>query len=88
MRTTIDLPEDLYRTLKARAAFSRTTLRGLILELVEQGLRQPRTGDRSSPTAPPPVIVAPRGVPIAPVSASELRRIEEEEDLARDARPS
>ncbi|MBI3926759.1 MAG: ribbon-helix-helix protein, CopG family [Armatimonadetes bacterium] len=30
MRTTIDLPDDLYRTLKARAALNRVTLRELI----------------------------------------------------------
>jgi hypothetical protein len=86
MRTTIDLPEDLYRTLKARAAFSGTTLRALILQLVEQGLRQPQDRGQVNRAEPPPVIVAPRGVAIAPISASELRRIEEEEDLARDAR--
>ena len=88
MRTTIDLPDDLYRTLKARAAFGGTTLRALILQLVEQGLRQPETRADTGRRKPPPVIVAPRGVPIGSLSAVELRRIEEEEDEARHARPA
>jgi hypothetical protein len=88
MRTTIDLPDDLYRTLKARAAFGGTTLRALILQLVEQGLRQPTTRKRSVRREPPRVIIKPRGVPIEPLSASELRRLEEEGDEARHARPA
>jgi hypothetical protein len=40
MRTTVDLPDDLYRALKARAALSGTTMRELIRRLIEQGLRR------------------------------------------------
>jgi hypothetical protein len=88
MRTTIDLPDDLYRTLKARAAFGGTTLRALILQLVEQGLRQPEARGQTSQREPPPIIIAPRGVPIRALSASELRRLEEDEDVSRHARPA
>ena len=87
MRTTIDLPDDLYRTLKARAALRGITLRELVRSLVEQGLRQP-TGDgprlgRPGRADPPPVIVPRTGKAIRALSATELRRIEEDEDLHR-----
>lgn len=39
MRTTVDLPDALLRELKAKAALEGTTLKHLVLALVEQGLR-------------------------------------------------
>ena len=85
MRTTIDLPDDLYRTLKARAALDGTTLRELIQNLVEQGLRHPERSRSPSVSrwGPPPVITEPRGTPIEPLSSAQLRRLEEGEDAAR-----
>ena len=38
MRTTIDIPDPLYRKLKAKAAESGCTMKELILRDVEQGL--------------------------------------------------
>ena len=69
MRMTIDLPDEMHRILTARAASHGTTVEAVILELVEQLLR------------PPPVIVAPRGIPIEALSASELRRLQEADDM-------
>jgi uncharacterized protein with von Willebrand factor type A (vWA) domain len=46
MRTTVDLPDALLRELKAKAALEGTTLKHLVLALVEQGLRG--TGDKSA----------------------------------------
>ncbi|HXG03045.1 MAG TPA: ribbon-helix-helix protein, CopG family [Candidatus Binatia bacterium] len=88
MRTTIDLPDDLYRALKARAALSGTTLRELVRRLVEQGLRQPSAppGPGASRRQPPPVIIQPTGRPIAALSRDRVRRLEEEEDEAKHAR--
>jgi hypothetical protein len=84
MRTTIDLPDDLYRTLKARAALSGVTLRQLIGQLIEQGLRQPgRVPTVDSAWGQPPVIVAPRGKPIASLTTEERHRLEEDDDAAR-----
>ena len=84
MRTTIDLPDELYRTLKARAALSGVTLRDLVRSLVEQGLRQPvHAASTASHWGPPPVIVPPRGTPIGALSADDLHRLEEEDDVAR-----
>jgi hypothetical protein len=85
MRTTVDLPDELYRALKIRAASSGVTLRHLVERLVEQGLRQP-SGAAGRPGEPPPVIIPPRGVPIAAVPRAELARLEEEEDQAKHAR--
>jgi plasmid stability protein len=38
VRTTLDLPEDLFRALKARAALEGTTLKALVTQLVRAGL--------------------------------------------------
>src|SRR5213075_1777819 len=79
MRTTIELPDGLYRTLKARAGLSGTTVREVIHRLIEKGLRAPAESPPSvAKHAPPPVIIAPRGLPIPALSREELRRIEEE----------
>lgn len=87
MRTTIDIPDGLYRSLKARAGLSGTTLRELIQQLIEQGLRSPAEPRASArPRLPPPVIIEPRGVPIPAVSRDDLMRMEEEEDEAKNAR--
>lgn len=86
MRTTVDLPDDLYRALKARAGLNGIKLRQLIQRLIEQGLRSASGGPPTTRRAPPPVIVPPRGIPIPAVSRAELMRIEEEEDEARYAR--
>ena len=38
MRTSLDLPDSLFKHLKARAALEGRTLRDLVIELVERGL--------------------------------------------------
>jgi hypothetical protein len=86
MRTTVDLPDDLYRALKARAGLSGTTLRQLIRRLIEQGLHSPTAeADLARRHSPPPVIIPPRGLPIPALSRSELTLLEEEEDEAHYA---
>jgi hypothetical protein len=89
MRTTIDLPDELYRTLKTRAAIKGVTLRELIKGLIEQGLKQPEASAESfKPGEPPlPVAIPARGIPIS-LTPEDIRRIEEEEDLERFARSS
>ena len=85
MRTTIDLPEDLYRTLKVRAGLNGVTLKELVQQLIEQGMRSPRTEASRGRNFPPPVIIPPRGIRIPAMSREEIRRIEEEEDEAEHA---
>ena len=63
MRTTLDLPDALLRQLKARAALDGTTLKALLLGLIERGLRAPAEEAPTYPSAPaglPPRVL--RGV--------------------------
>lgn len=39
MRTTLELPDPLFKHLKARAALEGSTLRDLVVQLVERGLQ-------------------------------------------------
>jgi hypothetical protein len=82
MRTTIEIPDDLYRTLKARAGLSGVTLRELVQRLIEEGLHPaaPRSVHKHGA---PPVIIPCRGVPIPALSRAELKGIEEQEDEAK-----
>jgi hypothetical protein len=41
MRTTLDLPDPLFRTLKAQAALQGRSLKDLVVSYVERGLREP-----------------------------------------------
>jgi hypothetical protein len=87
MRTTIELPDDLYRALKARAGLTGVTLKRLVQRLIEQGLRSPTGGAVPGERhGPPPVIIPARGLSIPAVSGEELARLEEEEDEAKHAR--
>ena len=88
MRTTLDLPDALYRALKIRAATSGTTLRDLASQLLEQGLREPGAGLPPTPgrRQPPPVIASLVGVPVPALTPAEFRRMEEEQDEAAYAR--
>jgi hypothetical protein len=53
MRTTVDIPDPIYRQLKSRAALQGCSVRQLILQGVEAGLDgetgQPRKGRVSLP---------------------------------------
>lgn len=88
VRTTIDLPDELYRALKARAALQGTTLRALVRLFVEQGLKEASDrgeGGQRGRREPPPVIVPPRGIPIPATPRKTLRTLEEAEDEAKHA---
>lgn len=90
MRTTIDIPDELYRTLKTRAAIRGITLRELVRDLIEQGLDQRASDGTSAPGRAvrrlPVAITA--GGPMIDLSPDDIHRIEEEEDLERLARSS
>ncbi len=87
MRTTVDIPDDLYRRLKARAALRGLKVKELMASYLERGLREmPDRG--AAGRSEPPVIVPPRGVPIPALSRAELARIDEEEEIPRRRRSS
>jgi hypothetical protein len=52
MRITIDIPDALYRQLMAWAAREKRSIKELILQCVERGLRLPRTKKGSRVTLP------------------------------------
>ncbi len=67
---------------------SGLTLKQVVQQLIEQGLRLPRSEPSPGRRAPPPVIIAPRGVPIPAPSREEIRQMEEAEDEANHAGPA
>lgn len=87
MRTTIDLPDELYRTLKARAAISGVTLRELIQGLIERGLSEAPTRTATEERPDPPVVIPSAGRTIS-FTPEDIHRLEEEEDLERHGRPA
>ncbi|MEX2578726.1 MAG: hypothetical protein WD342_06685 [Verrucomicrobiales bacterium] len=85
MRTTLDLPDPLFREVKSRAAREGMKLKELIACYIEAGLRSatvPTTGGRGHPE-PLPVAI-PREAGRAPGQAltnRELQALLEEEDF-------
>lgn len=73
MRTNIELPNELYRALKARAALSGVTMRDLVRRYLEQRLKQPGVPSDTRPgqRQPPPVVIAPQGVPTPALSRAD-----------------
>ncbi len=88
VRTTLELPDELYRSLKARAALSGVPLRLLVQRLIEHGLGSAVNLQRDLPRRrePPPVIIPARGIVIPALAPTERVRIEEEEDEVKHAR--
>ena len=67
VRTTIDIPDDLYESLRRRAASERTSIRSLVVGAVEQRFSSRR--QRTPVLSPPvpgsgPTRTAPPGTPI------------------------
>jgi hypothetical protein len=91
VRTTLDLPDPLFRELKARAAMQGMKMKELITRLIESGLRQQPIDapDRPRPRSRPPIIEAAAvGESIPAVSREDLDRMEMEEDLEKLDRSS
>ena len=83
MRTTLDLPDDLFRQVKAKAALEGTNLKTLLTRYVESGLRQPPAPASPSQRSKLPVIKR-RGKRAVPSLTPELQaRIQEQEDLGK-----
>ncbi len=84
MRTTIELPDELFRQVKAKAALEGLRLKDVIARYVEQGLR-----GAPSP-APPhrrrrselPVARAATGRTLRPLSNADAQRLLDEEEAA------
>ncbi|MGH7247688.1 MAG: hypothetical protein ACREH9_06245 [Pseudomonadota bacterium] len=88
MRKTDELPDELYRSLKARAALSGVPMKELVAQFVEEGLRTAGSAapGRGRRREPPPSIIPSRGIPIPALSRKQRARVEEAEDEAKLAR--
>jgi len=83
MRTTLELPDPLFRTLKARAAMDGTSLKDLVIRLVQQGLAQPAPAP-GSPRSPFPVLIpGPLGAGVDAMGNAGLYELLDAEDDAR-----
>lgn len=84
MRTTIDLPDELLRQVKAKAALDGLKLKDLITRYVEQGLRDtpPRTGPLRRLRSELPVSRAATGRPLPSLTNADIQRILDEEEGA------
>ncbi len=87
MRTTLDLPDEIFRKLKAEAALRGFKLKELVTQFIERGL----AADAGQPTPTPhqrspfPVAIArDLDTPMTPALTNEqLHSLLEEEDLAQ-----
>jgi len=86
MRTTVDLPEDLFRRAKAKAAIEGRSLRSVIVRFIEEGLAReaPAPGGGRRRSALPEF--APVGTEILARSSAELNKLLADEDLRRELR--
>ena len=69
MRTSLDIPDPLFRHLKARAALEGSTLRDLVLELLQRGLASSATATLANTATDLPSVRL--GAPMA-LTAQEL----------------
>ena len=81
MRTTVDLPDEIFRQAKAQAALQGMSFKDLIARFVRQGLRgfqQDQKTERRR-RSEPPIARAATGRPLTVFSSAELHRILDEE---------
>ena len=81
MRTTVDLPDEIFRQAKAQAALQGMTFKDLIARFVAQGLRQgfQQTQKTERRRSEPPIARVATGRPLPVFSSAELHRILDEE---------
>lgn len=79
MRTTVDLPDDLYRAIKARAALAGLKVRELMTQYLAEGLRDAEVGDRPEQPTDFPVVIPPLGRRIPSPSAEETEELLDKE---------
>ena len=89
LRTSLDIPDALFKHLKTRAAQEGRTLRDLVIELVERGLTAREVGDPQKRfEARPPVIPNQGPMPLDPSkwTHADLCELINEEDDERTIR--
>jgi hypothetical protein len=89
MRTTIDLPEELFRQVKARADMEDVKLEDLIAACVQRGLGEPtQEPEAARRRSPLPYVskAAASGKPILALSNAQVQIVPDEEDADRAGR--
>jgi len=85
MRTTIDLPDPLFREVKTRAVRQGMKLKGLVANYIEAGLRgTSSSAERPAPRHHSPIPIAREadGTVTPALTNAQLQAILDEEDLA------
>ena len=82
MRTTIDLPDELLRQVKAKAALDGLKLKDLITLYVEQGLRGAPIASRRRQRSELPVARPATGHIVPALTNAEIQRILDKEETA------
>ena len=86
MRTTFDLPDPLFRELKARAARQGKKLKELVATYLEAGLYGPEIPAHTParpPRSPLPVARRSTGHPIPAMTNAEMQALLDHEDAQR-----
>ena len=84
MRTTLDLPDELFRQVRARAAVKGTTIKTLLTRYIENGLRQPEKPLTAAGKRSKLPVIKRRGKSVIPNLTPELQaRLEEGEDVGK-----
>ncbi len=83
MRTTIDLPDELFREAKTRAVQQGTTLKNLMTHYIRSGLGAPGACPPPTRRSPPPVAIHrnPGEARSPALTNRQLSAILEEEDI-------
>lgn len=82
MRTTIDLPDQLYRQAKKTAAGRGSTLKDLVEQALAHELQSGGAGHKKS-RLPLPAIRVPSDAPVLRLSARELAQADSDEEVRR-----
>lgn len=83
MRTTLDLPDPLFRTLKARAALDGTSLKDLVIRLVQRGLTEPTSVPVVERRPLPVLIPHALGLPLGNMSNADIDDLIHADDDAK-----
>jgi len=84
MRTTVDLPDDLFRRAKAVAALQGLSMKDLITSYIETGLGLGSRNSSSGRSTPLPELIRRTGTPIPSLTNAEIDELLLKGDLAHD----
>jgi plasmid stability protein len=83
MRTTLNLPDDLFRTIKVMAAQQNRTLQSVMAELLRRGLAYEPLSEKSERVKLPLVTCAHPAPSVTPEYVADLLLAQETDDSLR-----